>query len=543
MDLPRKPFWKKPTKSPGSIKPVYGAQHPPMSDPSSAVISSSSSPKKDKTRMRRNSFSEFANKTEDAWDAGDDDICVLSDPDIYQPDIYSLTLQPDITAPDIYRVLTITDSLTYSFDDYSLDTQSDITEDLSITSLTLQPDITPDITSANLFKGLPRVPHGSDRDLKQPSNLLGCRPSSPTLLGGPGIGVRQTPAPFRHIPAYKRLLDKDLDREVAKLEKFKSLLEAPSAARAFSGTWYLSSCINPVYKFPTLMLQGYLPANVDRRKGTLERKRAEYFGFIQQYYDTRHSDIHQDTYRQIHIDIPRMNPLISLFQQEVVQEIFERILYIWAIRHPASGYVQGINDLVTPFFVVFLSEVVDENVNVENFDVTQLPEETVRNIEGDSYWCTSKLLDGIQDNYTFAQPGIQLKVNALSKLVKRINAPLHKHLDKNSVEYLQFAFRWMNNLLMREIPLRCTIRLWDTYQSEPEGFAMFHLYVCAALLLEFSRDIQKEKDFQGIMLLLQNLPTAHWGNEEVSQLLAQAYQLKYMFADAPNHLHPKAGKK
>lgn len=39
-------------------------------------------------------------------------------------------------------------------------------------------------------------------------------------------------------------------------------------------------------------------------------------------------------------------------------QIFERILYIWAIRHPASGYVQGINDLVTPFFVVFLSEFV-----------------------------------------------------------------------------------------------------------------------------------------------------------------------------------------
>lgn len=36
----------------------------------------------------------------------------------------------------------------------------------------------------------------------------------------------------------------------------------------------------------------------------------------------------------------------------------ERILFIWAIRHPASGYVQGINDLVTPFFVVFLSEYV-----------------------------------------------------------------------------------------------------------------------------------------------------------------------------------------
>lgn len=33
----------------------------------------------------------------------------------------------------------------------------------------------------------------------------------------------------------------------------------------------------------------------------------------------------------------------------------EKILYVWAIRHPASGYVQGINDLATPFYQVFLS--------------------------------------------------------------------------------------------------------------------------------------------------------------------------------------------
>ena len=58
---------------------------------------------------------------------------------------------------------------------------------------------------------------------------------------------------------------------------------------------------------------------------------------------------------QISIDVPRMNPEIPLFQQRVVQECFERILFIWSMRHPASGYVQGINDLVTPFYVVFLS--------------------------------------------------------------------------------------------------------------------------------------------------------------------------------------------
>uniref|UniRef100_A0A8D3BYW6 Rab-GAP TBC domain-containing protein n=1 Tax=Scophthalmus maximus TaxID=52904 RepID=A0A8D3BYW6_SCOMX len=281
------------------------------------------------------------------------------------------------------------------------------------------------------------------------------------------------------------------------------------------------------------LLSGYLPANKERRELVLKRKREEYFGFIEQYYNSRTDEHYKDTYRQIHIDIPRTNPLIPLFQQPVVQEVFERILFIWAIRHPASGYVQGINDLVTPFFVVFLSEFVTEDV--ENFDVAALPLDTQRNIEADSFWCMSKLLDGIQDNYTFAQPGIQNKVKALEELVSRIDEDIHNHFKKYEVEYLQFAFRWMNNLLMRELPLRCTIRLWDTYQAEAEGFSHFHLYVCAAFLIEWRKEILSMVDFQGLLMLLQNVPTIHWGNEEVGLLLAEAYRLKYMFADAPSH--------
>jgi len=40
---------------------------------------------------------------------------------------------------------------------------------------------------------------------------------------------------------------------------------------------------------------------------------------------------------------------------------------------------------------------------------------------------------------------------------------------------------------------------------------------------------------QGLMLLLQNLPTNNWTNAEVGLLLAEAYRLKFTFADAPNH--------
>ena len=42
-------------------------------------------------------------------------------------------------------------------------------------------------------------------------------------------------------------------------------------------------------------------------------------------------------------------------------------------------------------------------------------------------------------------------------------APLYAHLESQNVEFMQFAFRWMNCLLMREISVQNTIRMWDTY--------------------------------------------------------------------------------
>jgi len=41
---------------------------------------------------------------------------------------------------------------------------------------------------------------------------------------------------------------------------------------------------------------------------------------------------------------------------------------------------------------------------------------------------------------------------------------------------------------------------------------------------------------QGLMVLLQSLPTEDWTDEEVGLVLADAYRLKFMFADAPKHL-------
>jgi hypothetical protein len=199
--------------------------------------------------------------------------------------------------------------------------------------------------------------------------------------------------------------------------------------------------------------------------------------------------------------------------------------------------VQGINDLVTPFFQVYLQEVVG---NTEAFQMGSLDKESLLGIESDCFWCLSKLLDGIQDNYTHGQPGIQRQISRLKELINRVDAPLYNHLQTQGVEFIQFSFRWMNCLLMRELSLKLTIRMWDTYLSEgPDGFSEFHLYVCAAFLVKWSDKLRK-MDFQDVMIFLQSLPTGTWEEKEIELLLSEAFMWKSLFHNSPSHLSVKS---
>ncbi|XP_041833350.1 TBC1 domain family member 22A isoform X2 [Melanotaenia boesemani] len=539
----KKQFWKRDAaKVPGSIQHVYGAQHPPF-DPllhANLIKAGNKPPPATPGKPKKaTTFQEFESITSDAWDVGDDDDELLA--------MAAQNLNIEVVMETANKVIENHSKQqerqrqddTTELDQREEDTQEEVAEEDDD-----EEDEESRVEEADAIS--PDVPFASQSSPYTDSRLVKSHSEAP--VGSPKDAAgeraalhRQQSLPHRPpvIPLVARMADQNTsgtpamtEREASRLDKFKQLLAGPNTDLEELRKLSWSGIPRQVRPIAWKLLSGYLPANAERRESVLQRKRQEYFGFIQQYYDSRNDEHHQDTYRQIHIDIPRMTPE-SLVLQPKVTEIFERILFIWAIRHPASGYVQGINDLVTPFFVVFVFEYIEEEV--ENFDVSSLQEEALRNIEADSFWCMSKLLDGIQDNYTFAQPGIQRKVKALEELVSRIDASVHRHMQQYEVEYLQFAFRWMNNLLMRELPLRCTIRLWDTYQAEPEGFSHFHLYVCAAFLVRWRKEILEERDFQGLMILLQNLPTMHWGNEEVSVLLAEAYRLKFAFADAPNH--------
>jgi hypothetical protein len=154
-------------------------------------------------------------------------------------------------------------------------------------------------------------------------------------------------------------------------------------------------------------------------------------------------------------------------------------------------------------------------------------------VEADVYWCLSNLLDTIQDNYTFNQTGIHRQISLLRSIALRMDPILVNHMESESIEFIQFAFRWMNCLLLREFRLHTIVRLWDSYLAEgADGFKTFHVYVCAAFLLKWRRELQL-LDFQDLLVFLQSPPTSAWNNQDVELLVSEAFVLKNLFQQVP----------
>jgi hypothetical protein len=324
-----------------------------------------------------------------------------------------------------------------------------------------------------------------------------------------------------------------------KESEFKKVIEAQvvdmSELRRLS--W---NGIPPEYRAKTWqILLGYLPTNSARRKTTLKRKRAEYLDAMAQHYDiddNTRTNSEQDTLRQVLVDVPRTAPDTPLFHNDRIRTALARLLYIWAIRHPASSYVQGINDLATPLLAVFLSGYYGGKDVLNGHIMDDLPDTTLTEVEADVYWCLTNLLAGIQDHYTTDQPGVQRMVMKLEELINRIDKGLAEHFSSMGIVFMQFAFKWMNCLLLREFSLKCVLRLWDTYLSEKDGgFETFHVYVCAAFLCQFSQDLQ-QMEFDELFGFMQNIPTSDWGDGEIEILLSQAFVLSTLFHGSDAHL-------
>jgi len=281
------------------------------------------------------------------------------------------------------------------------------------------------------------------------------------------------------------------------------------------------------------LLLGYLPLEFGRRDSVLRNKRSEYASYVQQIYngiDSHSTEKTRKDMKQIDEDIPRTQPDVPLFRTAQVQETLRRILFIWAVRHPASGYVQGINDMCSVLILVFLQGVVQFDVEREVGDLPDLTD-----LEADCYGCLRVILGQVADYFYPSSPGIQRAVLRIEEIIQRLDIQLARHMRSEDLPIINFSFRWFNCLLVREFSLRQLTRLWDCLLSQENGLSEFTVYICASMVLKWANELKKS-NFADMMLFLQNLPTQMWTNQDVDELISQAYVNYQLFGAAPSHL-------
>eukprot|EP01063_Lacrimia_lanifica_P020522 TRINITY_DN27817_c0_g1_i1.p1 TRINITY_DN27817_c0_g1~~TRINITY_DN27817_c0_g1_i1.p1 ORF type:complete len:487 (+),score=178.09 TRINITY_DN27817_c0_g1_i1:156-1616(+) len=273
-----------------------------------------------------------------------------------------------------------------------------------------------------------------------------------------------------------------------------------------------------------------------RRATELVDKREVYQRYVEKHYnrgDRDGGDAASKAAMSIILkDAPRTMSKIPFFAVPQIQQSLVRILYTWAVRHPATGYVQGMNDMLTPFLFVYYSAYVGADALMGEdaaAHVAALSADVVENVEGDVFWGFTALVQNIQDHFTEGQVGIQSKLAALQDLLRKVNPQLHHHLEAQRVAMADFGFKWVACLFLRELPLRPLLRLWDTYLAEGcYEYPRLHVYVCLALLQRFSSELLA-LEFCDLVPFLLAPPTDAFTELDVSELLSKAYCLQQLY--------------
>ena len=141
------------------------------------------------------------------------------------------------------------------------------------------------------------------------------------------------------------------------------------------------------------ILLNYAPAEKNRREKSLSDKRQQYATYVTDIYERL--DASSELFIQIAKDVPRTRPEIPIFSTPKVREMLKRVLCILAIRNPASGYVQGMNELCAAFLTVFMDS---------------------DHAEADTYWCMSALMSSLHEFFTPGFPGVHRNMRMIKDL-------------------------------------------------------------------------------------------------------------------------------
>ncbi|KAK9141196.1 hypothetical protein Scep_010877 [Stephania cephalantha] len=143
------------------------------------------------------------------------------------------------------------------------------------------------------------------------------------------------------------------------------------------------------------------------------------------------------TLHRIVVDVVRTDSHLEFYEDTKNVARMSDILAVYAWIDPATGYCQGMSDLLSPFVVLYEDD-------------------------ADAFWCFEMLLRRMRENFQMDGPtGVMRQLQALWHILKVTDREMFSHLSIIGAESLHFAFRMLLVLFRRELPFNEALRMWE----------------------------------------------------------------------------------
>lgn len=211
-------------------------------------------------------------------------------------------------------------------------------------------------------------------------------------------------------------------------------------------------------------------------------------------------DIDRKISKQIEIDVDRIPTQYLMHNKISLKFIYKNILKVIAKHRPAVGYVQGMADLLIPLVEIYKDDFF---------------------VESSVYFIFSKLLNAFQYYFIDGQEGIKKAIKKAKKVLKIVDPHVYTHFASVGLEIHMFAFRWFNCLFVREFRMEYYLMLLDSMLAT-NNYELFIVYFAVSLIVSLRKEILS-RDFNELLIFMQNLSTLDWKYSELRILFASVY--------------------
>ncbi|KAK9138705.1 hypothetical protein Sjap_009299 [Stephania japonica] len=177
------------------------------------------------------------------------------------------------------------------------------------------------------------------------------------------------------------------------------------------------------------------------------------------------------TLHRIVVDVVRTDSHLEFYEETKNVARMSDILAVYAWIDPATGYCQGMSDLLSPFVVLYEDD-------------------------ADAFWCFEMLLRRMRENFQMDGPtGVMRQLQALWHILKVTDREMFSHLSIIGAENLHFAFRMLLVLFRRELPFNEALRMWEMmWAADFDDLIAQELekHCLEALILQLPRDSASE---------------------------------------------------